>query len=90
MACSRTPSLPGAVTGSSRPGETTAGAAVTELLQDDGGAVTGVLVRTADGRQFRYEAAAVVLASGGYQGDRAELTRSIGPTADRPILRSNR
>lgn len=70
-------------------GETTAGAAVTELLQDDGGAVTGVLVRTADGRQIRYDAAAVVLASGGFQGDRAELTRSIGPNADRLVLRSN-
>ncbi|MEQ4519772.1 FAD-dependent oxidoreductase [Pseudarthrobacter sp. B907] len=70
-------------------GESTAGAAVTALLQDDGGAVTGVLVRTADGHQIRYEAAAVVLASGGFQGDRAELTRSVGPNADRLVLRSN-
>jgi glycine/D-amino acid oxidase-like deaminating enzyme len=70
-------------------GETTAGAAVTELIRDDGGAVTGVLVRIADGRRVRYEAAAVVLASGGFQGDRAELTRSIGPNAARLVLRSN-
>ncbi|MFE4227944.1 FAD-dependent oxidoreductase [Arthrobacter sp. NPDC056886] len=69
-------------------GETTAGTVVTELVRD-GGTVTGVLVRTADGRRIRYEAGAVVLASGGFQGDRAELTRSIGPTADRLVLRSN-
>lgn len=69
-------------------GETTTGAAVTGLVRD-GGAVTGVTVRTADGRRVRYEAAAVVLASGGFQGDRAELTRSIGPNADRLVLRSN-
>ncbi|SFT54881.1 FAD-dependent oxidoreductase [Arthrobacter sp. ov118] len=69
-------------------GETTAGAVVTELTRN-GGTVTGVLVRTADGRRVRYEAGAVVLASGGFQGDRAELTRSIGPNADRLVLRSN-
>jgi succinate dehydrogenase/fumarate reductase flavoprotein subunit len=69
-------------------GEAITGAAVTGLVRD-GGAVTGVLVRTADGRLVRYEAAAVVLASGGFQGDRAELTRSIGPNADRLVLRSN-
>lgn len=69
-------------------GEVTAGAAVTELLRDDD-TVTGVLVRTAAGRRIWYEAAAVVLASGGFQGDRAELTRSIGPNADRLVLRSN-
>ncbi|SDK58305.1 FAD-binding protein [Arthrobacter sp. ok362] len=69
-------------------GETTAGAVVTELVRD-ARAVTGVLVRAADGRRIRYEAGAVVLASGGFQGDRAELTRSIGPNADRLVLRSN-
>ena len=55
-------------------GETAAGAVVTELVRD-GRAVTGVLVRTAAGRRIRYEAGAVVLASGGFQGDRDELTR---------------
>ena len=69
-------------------GEVSAGAVVTELVRD-GRAVSGVLVRTADGRRIRYEAGAVVLASGGFQGDRAELTRSIGPNADRLVLRSN-
>ncbi|MDQ1058246.1 succinate dehydrogenase/fumarate reductase flavoprotein subunit [Arthrobacter globiformis] len=69
-------------------GEATAGAVVTGLVRN-GCAVTGVLVRTADGRRIRYEAAAVVLASGGFQGDRAELTRSVGPNADRLVLRSN-
>lgn len=69
-------------------GEATAGVVVTELLREDH-AVTGVLVRTADGRRVQYEASAVVLAGGGFQGDRAELTRSIGPNADRLVLRSN-
>ncbi|MFE7332422.1 FAD-dependent oxidoreductase [Streptomyces sp. NPDC057565] len=64
------------------------GTAALQVLQDADGAVTGLLARTAQGR-VRYEAPAVVLAGGGFQGARDELTRAMGPNADRLLLRSN-
>ncbi|MFJ5153319.1 FAD-dependent oxidoreductase [Streptomyces sp. NPDC088353] len=64
------------------------GTAALQVLQDDDGAVTGLLARAAQGR-VRYEAPAVVLAGGGFQGARDELTRAMGPNADRLLLRSN-
>lgn len=69
-------------------GETRTGTTVVRVL-DDGRRVTGVLARDTEGRLVRYEAAAVVLTTGGFQGARDELTRHIGPTADRLLLRSN-
>ena len=69
-------------------GETRTGTAVIRLL-DDGRQVTGVLARDADGRLVRYDAGAVVLTTGGFQGARDELTRHVGPNADRLLLRSN-
>ena len=48
-----------------------------------------MLARDAEGRLIRYDAAAVVLTTGGFQGARDELTRHIGPNADRLLLRSN-
>ena len=69
-------------------GETLTGVTVTELVHD-GGAVTGVTARGTDGRLVRYSAPAVVLTTGGFQGARDELTRHIGPNADRLLLRSN-
>lgn len=64
------------------------GTAALRVLQDDDGAVTGLSARTARDR-VRYEAPAVVLAGGGFQGARDELTRAMGPNADRLLLRSN-
>lgn len=61
---------------------------VIELLYD-GGRVTGVVAREDGDRLVRYEAKAVILATGGFQGARDELTRHIGPNADRLVLRSN-
>lgn len=58
------------------------------LLHDDAG-VTGVLTRDRAGDLVRYQAGAVVLATGGFQGARDELTHYIGPNADRLLLRSN-
>lgn len=69
-------------------GQTNSGEAVIDLLRNRSG-VTGVIARNAEGLLIRYEASAVVLATGGFQGDRAELTRNIGPNADRLLLRSN-
>lgn len=69
-------------------GETLTGVTVTELTHD-GGTVTGATARDADGRVVRYSAPAVVLTTGGFQGARDELTRHIGPNADRLLLRSN-
>ncbi len=69
-------------------GETLTGMTVVELTYD-GGSVTGVTARDADGRVIRFDAPAVVLTTGGFQGARDELTRHIGPNADRLLLRSN-
>ncbi|MEU2596045.1 FAD-dependent oxidoreductase [Streptomyces hirsutus] len=69
-------------------GETRAGASVVDLVHE-GPRVTGVLVREDDGRLVRYDAHAVVLTTGGFQGASDELTRYIGPNADRLLLRSN-
>lgn len=69
-------------------GETHTRLAVTELVHD-GRSVTGVIARDADGRLIRCDAPAVVLTTGGFQGARDELTRHIGPNADRLLLRSN-
>ncbi|MGW1402955.1 FAD-dependent oxidoreductase [Streptomyces sp. NPDC002405] len=69
-------------------GEVRTGHPIAELLHD-GREVTGVIARGGDGRLVRYDAAAVVLATGGFQGARDELSRHIGPGADRLLLRSN-
>ncbi|MHC6220755.1 FAD-dependent oxidoreductase [Arthrobacter sp. MMS24-S77] len=61
---------------------------IIDLLYD-GGRVTGVVARGDGDRLVRYEAKAVILATGGFQGARDELTRHIGPNADRLMLRSN-
>lgn len=63
-------------------------APVVEICRDSTG-VTGVITRSEDGALVRYEAASVVLTTGGFQGARDELTRHIGPNADRLLVRSN-
>ncbi|WP_263854819.1 FAD-dependent oxidoreductase [Arthrobacter sp. M4] len=69
-------------------GQVRANSPVVELLHD-GRKVTGVIAREDKDRLVRYEAGAVILATGGFQGARDELTRYIGPNADRLMLRSN-
>jgi succinate dehydrogenase/fumarate reductase flavoprotein subunit len=60
-----------------------------ESLCNSDGTVSGAYVRLADGTRAEYECGAVVLATGGFQGSPDELTRHIGPNADRLVLRSN-
>ncbi|GAA4288699.1 FAD-dependent oxidoreductase [Georgenia daeguensis] len=60
----------------------------TEIITDDE-RVTGVRLRTAEGEYFDVHAGAVVLATGGFQGDPEELSRHMGPNSDRLKLRSN-
>lgn len=69
-------------------GETRTRTTVVDIL-DDGRRVSGVVARDNEGRLVRYDANAVVLTTGGFQGARDELTRYIGPNADRLLLRSN-
>jgi tricarballylate dehydrogenase len=54
------------------------------LEREPGGPVTGVRVRTADGAEHVLRTSAVVLASGGYEGDKAEFGRRVkgGETID--------
>jgi succinate dehydrogenase/fumarate reductase flavoprotein subunit len=58
------------------------------LLADDGGGVVGVVARR-DGRLVEVAAGAVVLASGGFQGNTELTTRYVGRWADRMPVRSN-
>ncbi|MEV1176629.1 FAD-dependent oxidoreductase, partial [Nonomuraea sp. NPDC049784] len=69
-------------------GQAHTGSPIVQLLHN-GREVTGVIARDGEGRLVRYDAGAVVLATGGFQGARDELTRHIGPNADRLLLRSN-
>jgi succinate dehydrogenase/fumarate reductase flavoprotein subunit len=64
------------------------GARVLELLGDHAG-VSGALVRLDNGILTRFASEAVVLATGGFQGDREMLNRYIGPNSDRLLHRSN-
>jgi succinate dehydrogenase/fumarate reductase flavoprotein subunit len=58
------------------------------LLTEEDGAVVGAVVRR-DGQQQDIGASAVVLASGGFQGNPDLTTRYIGRWADRMPVRSN-
>jgi succinate dehydrogenase/fumarate reductase flavoprotein subunit len=70
-------------------GTVVTGSTAVELLCDGGGKVTGVLAREGAGELVRYEAAATVLATGGFQGSPEMLERYVGTQADRLVLRSN-
>jgi succinate dehydrogenase/fumarate reductase flavoprotein subunit len=63
-------------------------AALDRLVRSDSGAVTGVAVRTPGGRRT-IGARAIVLATGGFQGNRALLAQWVSPYADSLLLRSN-
>ncbi len=52
-----------------------------DLVQAEDGRVCGVRVRGRDGLQRTLNARAVVLACGGFEGDKAMLTQYVGPTA---------
>ena len=66
------------------------GTAVRELVVDGNGAVRGaVLAREADRDPFEVAARAVLLATGGFQGDGGLVARLIGPGAERMPVRSN-
>lgn len=58
------------------------------LLSDDGGSVRGVETYGPDG-SLEVDAPAVLLATGGFQGDPALVAAFIGPHADRMLVRSN-
>lgn len=60
--------------------------AVEDLIRDDAGVVRGVVFRHR-GHQEEFPADAVVLAGGGYSGDRALLRERIGPEMDAVALR---
>jgi succinate dehydrogenase/fumarate reductase flavoprotein subunit len=64
------------------------GTRAVRLLADEQGAVTGVLAQSAAARET-HAAKAVVLASGGFQGNPELTTRYLGRWADRMLVRSN-
>jgi FAD binding domain len=70
------------------PGEILRSATVEELLVD-GGAVTGLRVRTVDGGHRDVGATSTLLATGGYQGDRELTATLIHRNAPLMPLRSN-
>ncbi len=71
-----------------RGGRLCTGTRARRLLADAQGRVTAVLAQGSAGRAT-YPAAAVVLASGGFQGNRELTARYMGPWADRLLVRSN-
>lgn len=73
-------------------GRVLTGSPVVEILQRDstsGQGVRGVTIREPSGQQVDVYSSAVVIATGGFQGDRAALTRYMGRNADLLQLRSN-
>jgi tricarballylate dehydrogenase len=58
------------------------GAAVEDLLRGDGGAVSGVAVRAADGTRETLSAGAVVLAAGGFESNPQMRAAHLGPNWD--------
>ena len=63
--------------------------AARKLLTDETGKVCGATVDTPDGRR-ELSADAVLLATGGFQGDPELLATFVGPGADALLVRSNR
>ncbi|MFI8632368.1 FAD-binding protein [Microbacterium sp. NPDC077663] len=64
------------------------GTPAVRLIRDEE-RVAGVVARLSDGREQEVRGRAVVLATGGFQGDRELLSRYIGPAADYLLVRSN-
>ncbi len=63
---------------------------VRSLLIGEDGAVTGAIMRGRDGRLATVSADAVILATGGFQGDPDLVSTYMGPNADRMLVRFNR
>ncbi|MQA02497.1 MAG: FAD-binding protein [Streptosporangiales bacterium] len=55
-----------------------------DLVRDDAGAVAGLAVER-DGQRFVVDATAVVIASGGFEGNPGDLAAALGPEADRLV-----
>ncbi|MGB9033607.1 MAG: FAD-dependent oxidoreductase [Paeniglutamicibacter sp.] len=73
-------------------GEVLTGTPVVGLIQDadsPGSGVSGVTVRLPSNEILDIHAGAVVVATGGFQGDPEALARYMGPNADRLLFRSN-
>lgn len=58
------------------------------LCTDETGAVNGLVIRGADGKQQRLHADAVILTTGGFQGNPDLTARYFGRWADRLVLRA--
>jgi succinate dehydrogenase/fumarate reductase flavoprotein subunit len=65
------------------------GCAAMSLTLDTAGAVTGLIVREGEGQRKSLSAHAVILATGGFQGNAEMMARYFGRWADRLILRGN-
>jgi len=70
-------------------GRIVAESAVDELRRDAHGAIRGAVTRSADGHRRTVRARAVILATGGFQGNHELLARFVGRFADRLLIRSN-
>ncbi len=70
-------------------GEVATSTALEGLVRSDDGPVRGVIVRETDGRRSTIEAGAVVLATGGFQGNHELLARWVSRWADRLLRRAN-
>jgi succinate dehydrogenase/fumarate reductase flavoprotein subunit len=70
-------------------GEVATSTSLEELLRSDDGPVRGVVVRESDGRRSTIEAGAVILATGGFQGNHELLARWVSRWADRLLRRAN-
>lgn len=71
-------------------GQVVCASTVRSLLTGDEGEVTGAVVRGQDGRTDTVRAGAMILATGGFQGDPDLVSAYMGPNADRMLVRSNR
>lgn len=60
-----------------------------ELQTDESGAITGLVARNSDGEKLNIEADAVVLATGGFQGNEELIEKYITENTDNLWLRSN-
>lgn len=60
-----------------------------ELIRDDGGDIAGLRVNHKEGKSLRIAARAVVLASGGFEGNYEMMARYLGPASSfyRPVAR---
>ena len=59
------------------------------LVTDSAGRVTGVRVQPRRGTSYVITCAAVVLATGGFQGDAEMMARHVSPWSDRALLRAS-